>query len=382
MNGSLEQFLLATENPYRYVAEWKQKNHKKVVGLHPMSIPEEMVHAAGVLPAVIWCSSDPITLGQAYAPTYHCGFTRSFIDDMVRGTLGFMDGMIFHDTCLVARGSHLAATRHNPPRYLKYIHLPPSIRGSVARDLFADTLEDLKASLEELTGERITEQSLWRSIQVYNENRSLLEKLYRLRRTKPGILKARETVAIVHSSMLMPKEEHNDLLKRLISELEKKAAPANKRVKLVLSGHFCYPPRADILDMIDELGGVVVDDEIFCGSRYFANPVKEAGNPISALFDRYSQKTPPDPTKVDTEGKWTDWGDSITGVVRRSGAQGVISLMVKFCPPHQEWHPDIKRVLSGAGVPELMLQTEREAVTLAPIRTRIEAFIESIRGAD
>jgi len=147
-----------------------------------------------------------------------------------------------------------------------------------------------------------------------------------------------------------------------------------------LSGHFCHSPRFDILDIIEDLGGIVVDDDLYTGSRYFANDVEEGMEPLAALLARYMKDFPPDPTKVNTKGEWTDWGDFIVEVVKGSSAEGVISLMVKFCPPHQEWYPCVKRVLDREGIRELLLQTEHEAVSLAPIKTRIEAFIESIES--
>lgn len=379
MNEPLEKFLQVVENPYEYVREWKEKSKKKVIACYPMHIPEEIIHAAGMLPVVIWRGNEPINLGLPFAPTYHCGFVRSFIDDVVRDAVGFLDGMVFYDTCLVARGAEWAATRHNPPPYVKYIHLPLAT-SSAGKEFGLGILKDFCTSLEETSGNEVSQKSLEESIKIYNENRSLLRKLYELRRKNPGILKAKEVVAIVKSSALMPKEEHNKLLRKLLDDLGKKEAGAKTGVKLVLSGHFCHSPRFDLLDIIEDLGGIVVDDDLYTGSRYFANDVEEGMEPLTALLARYMKDFPPDPTKVNTKGKWTDWGDFIVEVVKRSSAEGVISLMVKFCPPHQEWHPCIKRVLDREGIRELLLQTEHEAVSLAPIKTRIEAFIESIES--
>ena len=376
--GSLEEFLEISENPYKHVAEWREERRRKVIGCFPMDIPEEPIHAAGMLPVVIWRGIEPITLGLPYAPTYHCGFVRSFIDDMVKGKLAFMDGMVYRYTCLVARGALYTAGRHNPPTYLRYLPLP--LAGSrAARDRGIEVLQDFIASLEEFSGQKISATSLRESIKIYNEHRDLMRKLYEIRRKKPALLKAKEVVATIQASMLMPKEEHNKLLKELIEELETKEPRSDKGVKLVLSGHFCHAPRFDLLDLIEESGGVVVDDDLYVGQRYVAEDAVADKVPVAGLVDLFMKRIPPNPTKVDPKGKWSDWGDFLVETVRRSGAQGVISLMVKFCPPHQEWNPDVRRVLRAAGIPELMIQVEHESVSLAPLKTRVQAFMETLR---
>ena len=43
-------------------------------------------------------------------------------------------------------------------------------------------LKDLKGRIEKFTGHEITEESLKKSIDIYNENRRLVKKLYELKR--------------------------------------------------------------------------------------------------------------------------------------------------------------------------------------------------------
>jgi benzoyl-CoA reductase/2-hydroxyglutaryl-CoA dehydratase subunit BcrC/BadD/HgdB len=129
--------------------------------------------------------------------------------------------------------------------------------------------------------------------------------------------------------------------------------------------------------LIDE-AAIVVDDDLFTGLRYFAKDVAVDRKPIEALADRYLERIPPCPTKVDWE---TDWTDYIKEMVNRSKAQGVISLLVKFCPPHMLYYPDIRWGLAKAGIPDLLLETEHEVVSLEAVRTRLQAFIETIGGA-
>ncbi len=377
MSEALARMIEASEDPRKFVVEWKKKNNKKVIGTMPMAFPQELVHAAGVLPVVLWSSGIPINDGNRYTPTYHCGISRSFVDDQVRGANDFMDGIVFYDTCLVSRGMLNAAQVHNPAAFVEWVHLAPH-NSAAAIDFTLESLQNFKTNLEKFTGHEITTEALRNSISVYNENRELLGKLYQLRRKKPGILKAREMLAVVHSSMFMLKEEHNQLMVKLLKDLKTKQPAGEGRAKVVLSGHFCHRPRTDVLDLLEDAGGIVVDDDLFCGTRYFTNQVDTTKEPLLALIDRYMQVSPPDPTRMNNDGKIDDWGNYLADMVKKSHAQGVIHLITKFCPPHQEWWPDTKRTLNAAGIHDLMLEVEYESANLAPMRTRLETFIETI----
>jgi len=205
-----------------------------------------------------------------------------------------------------------------------------------------------------------------------------LRRLYELRRKNPGLLKAKEITAIVQASMVMPKEEHSELLEKLLDEMEKKDIVPDDRVKVVLSGHLCIAPHFDILDILEELGGVVVDDDLFVGSRYFIKDAEIGKDPLESLADRWLSNTPPDPLKVDWETKWDEY---IRDMAIDNGAKGEITLLVKFCPPHTHYNVEIKRTLARAGIPSLSLETEHEAVSIGPVKSRIEAFIEQIKLA-
>ena len=89
------------------------------------------------------------------------------------------------------------------------------------------------------------------------------------------------------------------------------------------------------------------------------------------------EKLPPYPTMGDWKTLWTDY---LVDKVRENKAQGIITLLIKYCPPHLCYYPDIRRRFVEEGIPEIMLEVEHEVVSIEQIRTRLMAFIEVIRG--
>lgn len=371
----LKVFADITSAPRDHLVHWKEQSGKKVVGCFPMDIPEELIHAAGMLPAVLWENSEPVTSGHAHISPYNCGIIRSIIDESARGASGFFDGIVTYETCLQARHLEFILRKTGHPAHFLRIFLPGVITGAAGRTFMVENLKRLMESLERIGGGEVRGDRIQRSIRIYNENRGLLRKVYQLRRNNPGLLRARDVSAIVHSSMLMLKEEHTELLRRLVEDLEHLPPVPAKGPGVILTGSLCEAPRTPLLDLIEEAGMVVLDDDLYVGSRYFANDVDAEGDPLVALANRYLERVPPSPTKVDMD---SDWGEYIVEMAARNRAAAVISLMVKFCPPHLAYYPDIERKIKAAGLRALMVEMEHEVDSVEQVKTRLRAFAESL----
>nr|WP_226379150.1 2-hydroxyacyl-CoA dehydratase family protein [Pseudonocardia sp. KRD291] len=214
-----------------------------------------------------------------------------------------------------------------------------------------------------------------RSIAIFNKNRALLREVFAARRAGNAALTSGQMQALVKSSMVMDKEEHSALLRQVVDGLAE--VPRDDRVRLHLSGHLCHAPRPELLAAIEECGAIVVDDDLFTGTRYITTDVPEGGDPVEALAQRYLDRdaTLPCPTRVKHE---SDWEDELVRVVEASGAQGVIVLMVRFCEPHMLYYPELRKRLNEQGIPHLLLETEHEGLPVETVQTRVEALLERI----
>ncbi len=183
--------------------------------------------------------------------------------------------------------------------------------------------------------------------------------MFEARRSGDAGFSSSDLQILVKSSMVMDKAEHTALLRRIVSEAS--ATPRDDRVRLHLSGHFCHAPRPELLQAIEDCGAVVVDDDLYHGTRYISTDVAEGIDPVAALADWYLQRdvNVPCPTRVK---HGADWEDHLLQSVEASGAQGVIVLMAKFCEPHMLYYPELRRRLTERGVPHLLIETEHEGI--------------------
>jgi benzoyl-CoA reductase subunit C len=376
----LNKFMDIVEDPFKTLKNWKNANKKKMIGCMPMQIPEEIIHAAGILPIVIPESHEPITVASRHIQNFFCGYARSVIDAVLKKKLDFLDGMVFQDTCHTMRPLFDIIHANCPLPYMKRIFMPLALEKPQAKPFLLGELERFKASVETFAGNGIDDRSLQKSIDIYNENRNWMKRLYDLRQQTPEVITAKEMLAVTVASMLMPKEEHSELLKKLIPVLNKRKPPigdVKNKVRLVLTGSLCEPPSADFLDHVEEMGGIVVEDDLYTGSRYFLSKVPTLPNPIEALVEAYLRMASPCPTRIYSELKL---GQYLVNMVKKVNAKGIVIILVKFCEAHDYTYPHMRRHLDPAGIPYLMVKTEHETTSVEQTKTRLQAFLEMVRG--
>jgi bcr-type benzoyl-CoA reductase subunit C len=378
MNKILDRLAAAAADPAATARAWKAASNRKVVGSFPMHFPAEVVHATGALPVILQEADDPITVGHASIYPFFCGYTRSVVDQAAKGQLADIDAIMFGDHCVQVLSAADMIRIRMPDTPVHFYQLIPSLRDAWSEDNALRILRRLVEGLESTLGITVTETSLRESITLFNENRALIRNLYAQRRRGEVELSSRQMQHIVKSSMVMDKGEHNALLRELTGQLQGSGTGLHGKVPVYLSGHLCQAPKLDVLDMIEECGAVVVDDDLYHGWRYVSTDVDNHGDPLRALARWYIARNwgAPCPTRIDPKADWDHW---LVEATRKSGAAGMIVLMAKFCEPHYFYYPRIKATFAQEGLPELLLETEHEIVAAGNLRTRVESFVEMLK---
>jgi bcr-type benzoyl-CoA reductase subunit C len=364
--------------PQAYAEDWKRRRDGKVIGIFPMNFPAEVVHAAGALPVVVQASREAITVGRNLLYEFYCAYTRSISDQAAKQQLDVFDGFFLVDHCVALLGA-VDAMRYELPDKPMFLAqytasmdepwTPPEIRKKV---------ELLRSELQDFTGVTSSTADLSNSIRAFNRNRRLLREVYDLRRSGRTQITATQMQALVKSSMVMDIDEHNEILTDLVGLLIDEQETGPELVRLHLSGHFCHAPKPELLDVIEECGAVVVDDDLYTGFRHISTDVPDDDDPVDALTRWYFDRnvTVPCATRVQNN---VDWDTYLLQSLEESGAAGVIVLMAKFCEPHMLYYPELRKALDRSEVPHLLIETEHEGLPLESVRTRVETFLERIR---
>jgi len=368
------------DDPNAYAENWKRAHEGKVIGVFPMNFPSELVHAAGALPVVVQESRAPITLGRSLLYEYYCGYTRSLTDQAATNQFDVFDAFFLVDHCVALLGAVDAMRFELPNKPIFLAQYTASMDEAWTPPEIRKKVESLRSRLAELCGATISDGALADSIRKFNRNRQWLRRVYDLRRSGRIGITARQMQVLVKSSMVMDIDEHNASLAELVANLELEQAGDSALVRLHLSGHFCHAPPAELLDMIEECGAVVVDDDLFTGFRYISTDVVEFGDPVDALTQWYFDRNTNVPCATRAQ-KTVDWETYLVNSLEKSGAEGVIILMAKFCEPHMLYYPELRKELIRKEIPHLLIETEHEGLPIESLRTRVEALLEGMRRA-
>ncbi|CAN5236794.1 2-hydroxyacyl-CoA dehydratase family protein [soil metagenome] len=368
----------AASDPISYAGEWKRRTGRPVIGSFPMNFPSELVHATGALPVIVQESRTPITEGRSLLPEFYCSYTRSVADQAAVGELDVFDAFVLADHCVQLLGAADVIRWAKPEKPMHFAQFISSMDDPWSGAQVRDKVGSLRVEVEEIVGVAVTPESLSASIRAFNKNRHLLRQFYLLRKSGRLRVSASQLQVLVKSSMIMEIHEHNDLLEGILAGLDPQSQAPDSLVRLHLSGHFCAPPRPELLDLIEECGVLVVNDDLYHGTRYISTDVPEGGDPFDALAAWYLDRniSAPCGTRVQRN---VDWDTYLVDSLEDSVADGVITLMAKFCEPLMLYYPELRRALEARDIPVLLIETEHEGLAAESVRTRVETFVERIR---
>jgi benzoyl-CoA reductase/2-hydroxyglutaryl-CoA dehydratase subunit BcrC/BadD/HgdB len=357
-------------DPLQWARSWKDRTGGKVIGHLLPDVPEEMIHAAGALPLALEGARVAASKAQASLPGYTCSHAMGLLEMGLAGQLDFLDGLIIPYVCDTTRNLYHTWSHTFPQSRHEFLRLPKRLYHPGAREYLRAELERFGEALGRMTGRYPSLENITLSLSVYQKSRSRLRKAYALHRERPSIWTWERVNLLMASAMKAPREEHLSWMEKLPWEIEQGRKP-NGRVPVYVRGKIWDPP--EILEMMDELGLLVVGDEMVCGFRSIAGDYGQ-GDPLEALVSRLIS-LPLYPGYHDEPGRIVQ---SFLDRVQESGAKGVIFLNPKFCEAAGFELPDLQKALEKEKIPALVLETSTRGVSPAQIRVRLEAFREMI----
>lgn len=288
--NALDELLDLSRKPFNEYLENGKSSNERIIGYLCNHVPEEILYAAGLIPYRIsptGCTESGDA--DAYLSRLNCTFCRSCLQFAMDGKFDFLDGLVAVNPCDHMRRLWDVWRLKVGCDFTHMLSLPHRISESAERWYLEET-EMLRDSVEKAFEVEITDEKLAGAIELYNTTRALLSKIYELRKRKAPPLKGGELTRILVGVLRAPRIETNRLLKDLLAEAENRQGISDYAARLMVIGGAC--DSADFIDVIEDLGGLVVADTLCFGSRYFWQPVESDGNPMSSLATAYLNQPP------------------------------------------------------------------------------------------
>jgi len=367
------------------VIELKEEG-KKIIGYLCIYPVLEMMTALDLVPYRIFGDMrEPITKADSFLPTVVCPFLRSCLDLGLKGNYDFLDGIVTTHICDV--GSNLAGIWNYSVKtpFSHHIDVPHTAH-ETAQEQERELIKAFQKVLEEFTGEKITREKLAEAIESHNQQRALVRELYDLKKLDPPLISGTETIQVTKVLMSLPVEEGNQLLREVIGEVkERKGGPTKKSARLLLWGSIIDD--SALTEMIESLDANIVMDDTCVGSRAYFADVELTNDPADGLAHHYlvDIKCPRTFKAKDYNAVRKDYMADLESrfsylvdYARDWKADGVILESVRYCDTHGYEVPGVRDYLNSIGLPSVYLEHDYTEGALAPLRTRVQGFIEVI----
>jgi benzoyl-CoA reductase subunit C len=344
-----------------------------VIGYMDSYVPEEFIHAMGMVPVRLLGSSESITLADAHLPIFAGQQTRSILNQGLKGDLSHLAGVVLSNSSDAIRTLYDLWQRHIPGQWAALVDVPAILEGEANHRLFKTAMRGFIEELEKLAGRPLDPAALRRSIAVYNENRRLLKQAASLLESSPQQLNAETYLDAVLSGFLTTKNRHNELLRNLLnSSGSAQATPDQDLLPLHLSG----PVLVDrtFLPLLRQCGATMASEDLGTGSRYFWDEVNDDEDPVEAVIDRYWTKIP-ESYKLPMEPRW----NHLAARLERGNAKGALFVVERYSDEDQYDYPIFRDRLRQRGIQSLELDSEF-VLGSEQARTRIQTFVDIVKG--
>jgi benzoyl-CoA reductase/2-hydroxyglutaryl-CoA dehydratase subunit BcrC/BadD/HgdB len=353
----------------------------KVIGTFCLYVPEEIVRAAGA-----WCVG--LCAGAEFGydevekimPRNTCALFKSFMGFKLTRVCPYIqesDLVVGETTCDGKKKAYeLLGELHNV-----YVLELPQMKRPQDVAFYRAELDELRGTIEKLTGKIITAESLKTAIKEVNDKRRALQRINAARAASPAPISGKDALLATQVAFYDDVERYTSMMNTLADEVEQRVAdgvgvaPADAK-RVLITGTPMALPNWKLHDIIEKAGGVVVGEEMCTGSRYYDSLVPEDRETVETMFDAIATKymdincacfTP-------NEGRAID----VVRMAKELNADGIIDYALNFCTPYQMEAFTIETAAESAEIPLLKIDTDYSAEDMGQLSTRVEAFLEMI----
>ncbi|MCD1147942.1 2-hydroxyacyl-CoA dehydratase family protein [Peptoniphilus sp. KCTC 25270] len=358
--------------PFKQIDRYTEEG-KKVIGWAPMLAPQELIHAAGMVPVGIWGADGEVTLAKEYFPAFYASIVLRTMDLGLEGKLNKLSGMLITNLSDGLKGLSQNWKRAIKDVPMLYIGYGQNRKIEAGIDFNAKQYHKLVEQLEEISGNTLDNEKIEASIRLFNEHRKAMTEFNELAAKHLNTVTPTVRAKVFYSAFVYDKEEHLEIMKKINEELRNMPEEEFKGKKVVTTSILLNSE--DILKIFENFNLAIVDDNVISESGQYDCLVEEGtADPVRALAELFANIE--GNTFLFDEKKLR--GKIITEKVKDKEADGVIYLLTKFSESEEFDFPIIRNELNEAGIKNIMIEIDQQMSNFEQARTALETFADML----
>lgn len=349
-------------------------------------VPETLLNLPGCFSSRLRApNSGSVDIGTYYMTNKICSYTRSILERGIEGGYNYLDALLSSETCQMMHRGHehfeiLNLVKKTNPRFFMSMMDVPFSDSEAAIDHYEDQLrKKLLQPLADTYGVDISDSAILAAIEDHNAVSAVIREMGDLRKLENPPITGYEFHVMQLVSEVCPHALILPMLQETLEEI-KAREPEPKpwyRARVILTGSEIDDPA--FTKLVEDCGAFVVADRYCYGSL----PSREnldilpGETPLRAVARHYL-KTSQCPRFMHKE-RADQRKAYLKQLAEEYHADGIIYNSMKFC---EFW--GYERVLgvnvlsNEYGIPTIGIEREYSLSSVGQLRTRFQAFIESL----
>jgi len=308
---------------------------------------------------------------DTYLSSVICSYSRSLLECYMNGRYDFLQGSVFAASC-----DHLRRLYDNLDYLAKpdfnYILDVPHKTTERALEWFIDEINNFLVHLADHYNITVNDEVLLQAIVDQNLFLEKLRSVGELRLKDNPSISGSEFQRVLLAAFTSPRHLFVDYLKKYRSSLEERDSIEGMRARFMVLGSELDDPA--FIETIESQGGLVVADRFCTGSMPGLEAIELVGDPVASIAGHYLLRTSC-PRMMEA---FSERITSIIEVIKKYRVDGVIIQAMKFCDIWGVETSPLVAALREGGIPVLRLEREYRLSGEGQLKTRVQAFIESM----
>ncbi len=360
------------DEPYNRLIEGAVEKGMVPIGYACSMVPEVLLSLGNIFPVRLRAPHIGGTeMSDVYLSSVMCSLTRSLLEYALEGRYSFIGGYVFTASC-----DHLRRLNDNleyceKPEFIYILDIPHKYTDA-ALEWTIDELKKFAVRLEERFGVDASDESVKNAIKRKEALNEILRHIGEMRRMPEIPFSGADYHRLITAMLIVPPDDAMRIAKEFL-ELAQHTKPSKKyRARVMLVGGNLDDP--SFTEVIESQGALVVADRFCTGSFPELEAYQIEGDPYEILARRILTLTKC-PRMMEGFSERLEY---IEKLYHDFAADGIIIESIKFCDTWGVETSMLVTQLREKGIPVLRLEREYRLSGEGQLRTRVQAFIESM----